>query len=189
VANRFATLQQVHGEIRYAHRAHFSFFYQLQHRAPGIFYGRPFFVRPVKLIQINALDAKPLEGSFTLAANRFRCKDALSGLHGIFNVPAESALGEDKWALRSRQFAKHLSNDFLGMPQAVDGGCVDPIDAQVQGVSHGCDRFGVILWSPTEGPAASANGPRTETDSSNVESAGTQRPCWQSHGGASKLSR
>src|SRR5216683_7356206 len=74
------------------------------------------------------------------------------------------------------------------MPQSVYGGRVDPVDAQFQGMPHAGDGFAVVLWSPTKGPTTSANGPRTETHSCDIEPARTQRTCWQTHDGASNLS-
>src|SRR3984893_18264102 len=82
VPDRLATLEQNRVEIRYACRADLSFFDELHHRGPGILDGRTC-VRPVELIQIDALDAEPAEGGFALTANRVRLKVPARRLHAI----------------------------------------------------------------------------------------------------------
>src|SRR5208282_2895522 len=56
-----------------------------------------------------------------------------------------------------------LRHDFLGVPQAVHGGGVDPVDARVQGRVDRHKGLGVVLRAPTKIPAPSADRPGTNT--------------------------
>src|SRR5208282_4682249 len=60
----------------------------------------------------------------------------------------------------SRTSTYEGSGDYLlRMPQAVNGGRVDPVDSGVQRSVDRHDRLGVVLRAPTKIPAPSANRP------------------------------
>src|SRR5947209_1864711 len=55
------------------------------------------------------------------------------------------------------------------MAEAIDGGGIDPIDAEIDGMTHGLDRSVVVLWSPAEGPSTSADCPSAKSDRSDFK--------------------
>ena len=77
-------------------------------------------------------------------------------------VPEHRAFGEDVRLCRGgfEGFADYL----FGVAEAVDGCGVDPVDAEIDGAVDGCDRVGVVLRSPCEGPVSATDGPCSEAD-------------------------
>src|SRR5690348_1419532 len=67
------------------------------------------------------------------------------------------------------------------MTEPVNRGSIDPIDAEISAVADGGDRGIVVLPTPAEKPAASANGPCPQTDGGDFDPARTQRPFLQCH--------
>src|SRR5579859_5933143 len=55
------------------------------------------------------------------------------------------------------------------MPESVDGGSIDPVDALVQSLMDGADRLIIVLCAPGKIPVAAANGPGTEADRGQFE--------------------
>src|SRR5207244_8885374 len=90
-------------------------------------------------------------------------------------VPDEPTLGKDQRAGGWGKLAQETSDHFFRMAQAVNRGCVDPVDAKLERVAHSRERSGVILRPPTEGPTSAADGPRAKADSRDFKSAGAQR--------------
>ena len=82
--------------------------------------------------------------------------------HTVVLVPHEPALGEYQGPFAERYVAEQSTDHLLRVSQPIDGGGIDPVYAQVQRVPHGGERGGIILWSPTIGPAAPAYGPGAE---------------------------
>jgi hypothetical protein len=68
------------------------------------------------------------------------------------------------------------------MTEPVNRGGIDPINAAVSAVADGGDRGVIILLAPAEKSAASTNGPCSQTNSGNFDSARAQRPFFQRHG-------
>ncbi len=181
VPDRLATLEQSRVEVRYACRADLSLLDELHHCGPGIL-DRRTRVRPVELIQIDALDTEPAERGFAFAADRIRAEVPPRRLHAIALVPDEAALGENERVLGARQLAKQLSYDFLGMPEPVDRRGVDPVDTQFERMAHRGQRRRIVLRTPAIRPAAAADGPRAESDAGDVQSAVAERMSGQCHG-------
>src|SRR5262249_10556871 len=72
-------------------------------------------------------------------------------------VPYPRALGEDEW--RIGESLDGPAHYFLRVPEAIDGGSIDPVDALVERGADGGDGFVVILRPPGEGPSATAHSP------------------------------
>jgi hypothetical protein len=77
-------------------------------------------------------------------------------------VPHERALGEDEGTVGLRDAFQGLRHEFLGVPEAVDGGRVHPVDTELDGPPYGPHRLVVVLRSPRRGPTAPAYSPGPE---------------------------
>ena len=93
----------------------------------------------------------------------------------MVGVPDQAALGEDERTVGRGQLTKQPSHDLFRMPEAVHGRRVNPVDAHLDRVPHRGHGIGVILRSPAEGPAAAADGPRSEANPCDVQPAATER--------------
>ena len=71
---------------------------------------------------------------------------------------------------------KGSTHDFLGVPQSVYSGRVDPVDASLERVTDAGDRGRIVLGTPTEGPSSPARGPSAESDSAEVKIAIAEAP-------------
>ena len=60
-------------------------------------------------------------------------------------------------------FLQSPGDNLLGMAQAVNGGGIDPVDAQFECAMNGRDGLRVVLGAPAEFPIA-ADGPCTKAD-------------------------
>src|SRR5260370_21071374 len=83
-------------------------------------------------------------------------------------VAAQDALGENKRP-RAAPYLQRARDDLFGTTQAVEGGSVDPVDAQLQRAMNGGNRIGVVLRAPGKFPATSTEGPGAEADGRNLE--------------------
>ena len=61
------------------------------------------------------------------------------------------------------------ADDFFGVAEAVDGGGIDPVDAEVEGAVNGRDGFAVILRAPGEFPVAAADRPCAKANRSEFQ--------------------
>jgi len=126
---------------------------------------------PVQLHQVDDVDTQPLEAGidFRLDAVCFqRAVDA-----AVF-FPAAIALGGDHGATRRPQLFKSLTDHDLGMPQAIDRGGIDPVDALINGSDDRGNGLIIILPPPTEKPATAAHGPGSQADAGDIEFAVTK---------------
>ena len=149
------------GEVGDADPADFSFALEVGHGGPALF---DVFVRlgPVDLVEVDGFDVETAEAVFALAA------DLLLGVGDFFFVvPDHGGLGEDVGFVRGG--LEGAGDDFFGVAEAVDGGGVDPVDAEVEGFVDGGDGVVVVLRAPCEGPVAAADGPCSEADGGEVE--------------------
>ena len=148
-------------EVGDADPADFSFALEVGHGGPALF---DVFVGlgPVDLVEVDGFDLQAAEAGFALAADLF-----LGVGDFFFVVPDHGGLGEDVGFVRGG--LDGFGYDFFGVAEAVDGGGVDPVDAEVEGFVDGGDGVVVVLRAPCEGPVASANGPCAEADGGEVE--------------------
>jgi hypothetical protein len=117
------------------------------------------------LVEIDALHAQPPQRIPAFAPNRLRFKHASRRGHRIVLIPDQSALGEDQRALAWRQFAQQPAYHLFGMAEPVHCGGVYPVHSALQCVTHGRKRSGVVLGSPAECPAATADRPGAKSGS------------------------
>src|SRR5580704_2279065 len=118
--------------------------------------------RPMNLVEIDHVDGKTAEAVFDFLPDRTGAQDFL---HLTIGVPAQAAFREDVRPRAGPAF-KGPTYDFFGVSQAVDGGGVDPVDAEFEGAVNGGDGVVVVLRSPGELPAGTAGGPGAEADGS-----------------------
>jgi hypothetical protein len=103
-----------------------------------------------------------VQGGFDLRAHGFGREDSSLVGHPVRLVPDEPALCEDVGSPALRHRFQSAANDFFRVAEAIDGGGIDPVDAQFNGMLDRPNRLLVILGTPAMGPAASAEGPGTE---------------------------
>src|SRR6266436_612507 len=153
-------------EIGHADPADLAFGFQRGESLPGLFDAGFAFIRgPVHLIEIDGVNLQAAETVFALAPNGAGAE--LLPNSSLF-VPDQNAFGEDVGA-RAAPFLQRASNDLFGVAQAVDGGGVDPVDAQLQRAMNRGDGIGVVLRAPSKFPAAAAESPGAKTDRRNLE--------------------
>ena len=85
-----------------------------------------------------------------------------------FRVPAHRTLGKHVRA-RAFPFFQGASDHFFRVPDAVDGGGVDPVDAELESAVNGGDGVGILLRPPAKVVAHTADGPGAESYGRNVQ--------------------
>src|SRR5262249_60956359 len=148
---------------------------QPDHLGPGVLDGRAALVGPVELIEIDALDAEPPQRRVALSSDRLRPQRSRRLNHRIGVVPDETAFGEDERTRARGTIAKQTPDDLFGVAEAVDGGCIDPVDAAVERLAHRRERRVVVLRTPAERPPAAADRPGAEADGRDVKASLSKR--------------
>jgi hypothetical protein len=64
---------------------------------------------------------------------------------------------------------KRRRDHLFGVPEAVDGGGVDPAETKVESALNGCDGLVIFLISPGELPVPTTDSPCTKTDAGEFE--------------------
>jgi hypothetical protein len=90
----------------------------------------------------------------------------LSGAMSLFQDQA--TLREHVGPIIGRGITK-LGAHFLGFPEALDRGRVDPVKPQIQRIPDRGDGIIVILRAPPERPAAAIDGPGAESNPGDLE--------------------
>ena len=126
-------------------------------------------VRMMELIQVNRLDAQTAKRCFALLPDRLGAQVPAGKRHSVRPRPAFSALREDQRSIRGGDPGERASHHLLRVAVAVDGGSVDPVDAERHSMPERGDRCRVILGTPRERPAASAHRPSTSAHRSDIE--------------------
>ena len=170
-----ATFEQVSVEVRDACRSDFSFLHQLGHLRPRVLERRSGFVRPVKLIEIDAFDTQPAKRRFAFAPYGVGLEHTTWFFHTVVAIPDEAAFREHVRPFGPWQITQQATDNFFGMAQPVDRCRIDPVDAQFEGMSHGGEGVGIILRPPSKGPASASDRPGAKSNCCDIESAGTQR--------------
>ncbi len=137
-------------EVGHADPADFAFGFQRGESLPRFLDARFAFVRgPVHLIEIDGFDLQAAETVFAFAANGLGA-ELLPDFR--FFVPDHHTLGKYVGA-RAAPFLESARDDLFRVTQAVDGGGVDPVDAQFQRAMNRGDGIRIILRAPGEFPA------------------------------------
>ena len=139
MANTLSPLEQPHVEVRDPAGTHLPLPDQARHLTPRLFHRRAERVRPVKLVQVDALDAEPAKRSLDFFTDRSRPKVALRLFEGPRWIRDHPAFRKDIGTLRGRELVQRMSDDLLGMAEAIDGCGVDPVDATGDRVLDGRD--------------------------------------------------
>src|SRR5208283_2490445 len=121
-------------------------------------------IGPMDLVQVNGVHLQPPQASLALAANGIGF-ETVADL-AMF-VPNKAALAKNVRPLNDT--FQGPCHDLLRMAQPVDCRSVDPVDALIQRLADGRNRFAVILRPPSEFPSRSTNGPRPEADPGNQQ--------------------
>src|SRR2546421_1705785 len=153
-------------KVRHANPAHLAFGLQRGESLPGLFdTGFAVLRRPVHLVEIDGVDLEAAETVLAFAANG-NGTELLPNFP--FFIPAQNAFGENVGA-RAAPFLQRARYDFFGVAQAVNGGSVDPVDAQFQCAMNCSDGIGVVLRTPGKFPAAATESPGAKSDPGNCE--------------------
>ena len=149
--------------------ANFALLLQVEQGAPSFL---DFFVglRPVDLVQVNAVHLQALERTFDFLENLFAIGVAIGETH---LVGQHAALGGDDH-LAAGPLLHRASDHLLGFAEAVGVRRVDPVDAAIERLMNGSDGVRVLLRSPAHAPVIPANGPSTEPDGREFEIAVAQ---------------
>jgi len=119
----------------------------------------------VHLVEIDRIHLQAAETVLAFAANG----DGAEFFPNFsFLVPAQDALRKNVGA-RAAPFLQRASDDFLGVAQAVNGGSVDPVDAQLQRAVNRGDGIGVVLRTPGKFPTATTESPGAKSDARNFK--------------------
>ena len=92
----------------------------------GGFLNRNIVIRPVHLINVDMIGAKPLEAAVNLF-HEAGTGEVVAGL--VVFVPEQTGLGGDDHLVAQAAFLKDLSEHFLGMIPAIHRSNVEEIDA------------------------------------------------------------
>src|SRR6202795_1275830 len=117
------------------------------------------------LIEIDHIDREAAEAVLDFATDRIRAQYLL---YLTLGTPAQPALGEDV-RLRTAPLLQRSADDFLRVSQSVNGGRVDPVNAEFERAVNGRNGIVVVLRSPGELPARAADGPGSIAYGSDVQ--------------------
>src|ERR1700692_2871106 len=103
MSDTLTTFQQFLVEIREGSGANFSFLHKLIHLGPGFFDRSSGVIRPVKLIEVDALQTQPAKRSLAFTPYGFGLEHSIRLFHPILPVPDEAAFREDVGSFGFRQ--------------------------------------------------------------------------------------
>src|SRR5260370_3208692 len=153
-------------EIGNSDPADFAFGLQRGESLPGVFQaGFTIVWGPVPLVEIDVVGLQAAETVFAFPADRIGTEFLP---HFSLVVPSQDALGENI-GTRAAPFLQRARDDLFGVTQAVDGGSVDPVDAQLQRAMNRGNGIGVVLRAPRKFPATSTEGPSADDDGRHFE--------------------
>src|ERR1700674_10566 len=101
------------------------------------------------LVEVDHIDGEAAEAVLDFAADRVGTQYFL---HLTLGIPAQAAFGKNVGP-GAAPVLQRAGDDFLGVSQTVDSGCVDPVDAEFERAVNGGDGVFVVLRTPGELPA------------------------------------
>src|ERR1700687_1032480 len=117
------------------------------------------------LVEIDHIDGEAAEAVLDFATDRI---GAQYFLYLTFGIPAQAALGKDV-RLGTAPVLQRAGDNLLGVSQTIDGGRVDPVDAEFERAVNGGNGVVVVLRAPSELPVRAANGPGSVAYGSDVQ--------------------
>src|SRR6266849_273529 len=148
--------------VAYANCPNLAFFVELT-KSGGCLLNGDERIRPVHLIDVDVIRPKTTQRILELLKNTLARRVAFD-----FAIrPVDANLGGKDNAPPATVLVQGFAHDLFGTPVAVNGRCVDQVDALAERGMNGADRF--LLVSSTPHPAA--DGPSAECDS------GTNKIC------------
>ena len=135
---------------------------EVRERLPVLLQRRPVLRGPVQLVQVDPVHPEAAQRRLHLTAQAGRVAYPAGGLVPVRLVPDQPALGEHVGAVRLGEVTQRPRHDLLGVPEAVDGRGVHPVDPGLDRVPDGGHGVVVFLVSPGEGPASAADRPGAE---------------------------
>src|ERR1700674_3779595 len=142
--------------VAHTDRANFALIVKVSQRGCCLFYGHQG-VRPVYLIDIDIIRLEATQRILKLLENAL----ARGVAFDLAIRPIESDFGGKDNALSVTTLAQGFTHDFFRTSKAVNGRCVDQVDALVECGMNGADGFLFVGSAPH--PAA--DGPGAERDS------------------------
>src|SRR5882762_4460814 len=137
--------------VAHTDSANLALFVKLAKR-PGGLLDRNERVRPVHLVDINVVGSEPTQRILELLENALA-----RGVAFDFALsPIDADFGGNDNAV-SATILEGIAHQFFGTTKAVDGRCVDQVDAQVECGMNGTDGFFLIRSAPhptADGPGA-----------------------------------
>ncbi len=109
-------------------------------------------IRPVNLIEVDGVGLQAAEGILNLPDDAVLARVA----EWTAALPVETDLGRNQRALAPTTCGECLSDDLLGVAEAVDGRRIDEIDTAIQRRVNRPDRVGLVAAAPH--PAANCPG-------------------------------
>src|SRR5205085_2878787 len=127
--------------------AHLALVDQLGHRRPRLLDGRPGpVIRPVELVEVDALDAEPFQARLALLPDR-------SGSQVVVDLaaaPGAAALREDEDVLAGAEGLDRAADDLLGVAGRVRRSRVDPAHTRLDCAPDRRQRLVVVDRAPAE---------------------------------------
>ncbi len=110
------------------------------------------------LVEINDLYFEAAQAGLRLAPDALSLEPPIGG--GAALVPDQAALGGDDHLVPPP--SNGPADDLFRVSQAIDGGGIYPVDAQIKGAADGGNGLAVILRTPAVSPPTAADGPRAQ---------------------------
>ena len=110
--------------------------------------------RPVDLVEVDSLNAEPLQAGLRFAADR-RTLEVMRNA-SVF-IPNETAFGEHVRPLA--QIFDCPSDYCFRVAQPIDSGCVNPVQSQIKARVDGFNGVLIVLRTPGKFPFPTADRP------------------------------
>ena len=165
--NGLQALQLADGMIRDTDVSNLPLLLEVHQSLPALFNFVVGF-RPVHLVEIDAVHIEPPQTFFTLGNDAVSLQ-ATSNLTVSLRNP--SALRRDERSIGLRNGLHRLRNMLLAPAFSIDRCRVDPVDSQFHGSNDGLHGGRLVLITPPELPFPSANGPRPQSNHTELQAA------------------
>ena len=144
---------------------------QVNQRLPSLF---NFVVglRPVHLVQINAIGLQSPEAGFTLCENALTFQAAANLSVSLGNT---TTFCGNQRAIGQRNRFHRLCHVFLAATFSIDGRGINPVDSQFDRTNDRVHGRGLVLIAPAKLPVPATNGPGSQTNHTKLQAAAAER--------------